>query len=383
MGAMMNFEDLYKKYKSGTASEEEKAYIEAEIKKNELIQGYLEEQVSFDLPEQQAVEIEKEARKVNKAVKLRIKRIIGFSVLLSIVSICTLYFIISPLMNWMFYKPGKDFTINYYVYSELHEPGYFSHLFGEENPESKGFGKYELTIQQTDASKNVTTFQKLDIVRGKVDNKHPGVLFIADDYVDPNTPYQTYHEPKEMLMEEFRRLPETSIVTSSVSFKKAITTSDLVNLMVRYKELDVNWAAVQQVDQHQFGVTGFYPNGGSIAFGKGEERFDIEKYPYLFRDYNNDDVTADFLDTRYKSMLKYMADHEKFIHLFGVAPYNTTSFYKENLEYVEEHGVNIYGLHVSGNVQDIMSLLDEDFVALMNIKDVRLSKLIPSTLNQN
>lgn len=59
----MNFEEIYEKYKAGTATDEEKAFVEAEIEKAKKISSMLDEQPSEPVVEQADDETYKKAKK--------------------------------------------------------------------------------------------------------------------------------------------------------------------------------------------------------------------------------------------------------------------------------------------------------------------------------
>lgn len=107
----MDFKAAFERYQNGTASEEEKEYIEQELEKNELITQYLLEtdgmelNVSASPPNGEATD---GLKKMKKSIKKRNVCLIACAVAVVVCLALFVQFAAKPLLNQMFYDPQKS-----------------------------------------------------------------------------------------------------------------------------------------------------------------------------------------------------------------------------------------------------------------------------------
>ena len=148
----MDFKAAFERFQQGTASEEEKAYIEQELEKNELITQYLLETDGIELnvsappPNGEAPD---ELKKIKQSIKKRNVCLIVSAVAIVVCLALFVQFAAKPLLNQLFYDPQKstyekqtsDFGVCLAAYTELHCPG---KQFYNLTTESTGIGCYDL-----------------------------------------------------------------------------------------------------------------------------------------------------------------------------------------------------------------------------------------------
>lgn len=387
----MKFKDIFSKYINNEANEKEIKYIENEIEKVEIINDYLADKLEDELnlsgnnlsfiDDSPSIKSESDntLKEVKKAINkklLNVGLISGCSVVALLLSA---KFIISPIMNKVYYNPmdnidgsSNRISVDLETLSELHFGGIAnSQVFAE----PLGFGKYDINIIQDDYVHSDNNRHKATLNKNK---------FIADDnfykYIPINIftrgTYPFYQFPSEQDTDDvnkLKNLPDYVNTKVIVSFKEDLSISNVLNTL---KDIDLsnNWIAVRcfPLDTQNPPLTGFVAHGTGAVFS--EEGFDTKKYPYFdlgWADFNNVEITPEILEIHFKSMLRYMADNKEFDKtdiLFS----NSNSFYKEALDYVEKNGVKSYGMIVSGKPSEILKLRENPMVEQIYIDDLFL-----------
>ena len=93
----MKFEELMKKYRAGTATESERAQVENDVEKVQLIEEYLAEREDFPLPEPE--EPAPEVRRLRKAVNRRTRFGALWVVLIVLLLAAAAQFLLFPALN--------------------------------------------------------------------------------------------------------------------------------------------------------------------------------------------------------------------------------------------------------------------------------------------
>lgn len=377
--AHMNFEEVYQKYRAGTASKEEIEYIEKEVQKAELIQEYLMEEMDQQLAEdtylQSTQSRAKEVQTIRKSMKRKIQKIILSAVGASVAIMITIFLIISPLMNIIYYKPDDEFNLLYSIQSELHNPYEHIIVYGKQ-PKSLGFGAYEFPVQKTNPFTLKSTMQTVTFKRNEVRTTDIFPTMFLHHYGDKlvgsgmEQDYRQSEDERDELIKELRKLPSTTEVSTVITFKSELSAKDFLNLISTQREsLTYTWAGVRHVeeDRQEFIKVGFYPEASRILYD--EPPFDINKYPSLTAQRNE---TPAQLEERFKNMLQYMDDHHEFQNTFSLT--DDPLYYKNALIYIEEHGIRIYAVHVNGNIENMIELIQDENTNSVVLLDVLLTK---------
>ena len=125
-------------------------------------------------------------------------------------------------------------------------------------------------------------------------------------------------------------------------------------------------------------LSGFIPepNDQSVT----NDSADKNKYPALqlvdiMMDENNDNkYNMEVVYTKhFISLLKYMVDREKAVKVLDENN-NKMEYYKDTLNYVENNGVNTYGVLVCGEARDLLEFINNEKVKIIEIDNVSPSK---------
>lgn len=384
----MNFRDLIEKYKQGIASEEEIEIIEQEIEKFEVIEEYLDDNIELDFisPVESTVDTN-DSGEIQKSVNKRLRKVALTSVSIILALLFSIFYILSPLVDNMYYNPNKtsvgdgikDLVYDLRVFTELNLPGY--HLSFPTHAENLGFGKYNVYLGRT---KKLT--QERDIVNMKIER---GRLFSSDKSLYPEhfVYFPTYINPEsfdkesiernnERVMNHLKELNPVSYVAAYLTFERDLTMEELYQLQWDYSVKFI-WAGIRTEAEEEMykTITGF-----SLENNSGVQLYtpDAERYP-AFNYYEWLDGKHTFsnqskaYELHYKSLLKYMIDREKAVLTLEGMP-TKYDYYKSALEYVEENGVNTFGVLVFANPEDLIELVENGTVENFGIDEVMASK---------
>ena len=144
----MKFEELMERYKKGVATDEEKQLVEQELEKHEAIQEYLADiDLNLGTIWNDNEQYKNESTKIIKSVNSKLWRVVFTSIGIMIALIIGIFFIISPLIDSLYYNPLKvtvgdvenDIYFDMQAITELNYPGYtLSNLI---HVDRLGFGK--------------------------------------------------------------------------------------------------------------------------------------------------------------------------------------------------------------------------------------------------
>jgi len=126
-------------------------------------------------------------------------------------------------------------------------------------------------------------------------------------------------------------------------------------------------------------LSGFNPdfNDGSVT----GDSADKNKYPYLqLVDFmTNEDNRGKFdgsmveaYTKHFISLLRYMNDRQKAVKALDYSSVKP-KYYKEALSYVENNGINIYGVLVYGEARELLEFINNE-----NIKSIEINNVLPS-----
>jgi hypothetical protein len=384
----MNFREMFLKYKSGDATPEERAVVEQELEKFEILNEYMAEDTQKSLTDSFSNDIisgSASAVKVKKTINRKFILTAVISVAIVIVTFLFVFFGLSPLMDSLNYQPLKSLQtdmpgemqgppetkllIDTVVFTELHFPGYITY---SADADSLGFGNYDIKLTQWDIFKS--TF---DVYTGKIENgkmKYLASNFFKYPFVNAFHfgvyPFDDFRQNGDNAeVEEIRKLPATAVVKASISFNNDLSLDDLTLLISKYESLNFIWVGVRSCakDVQQLPQLGFEPSGSGIIIE--ENAVDREKYPYLELAWStHNSRSSEILETHFKSLLKYMVDNVDY-PLLG-SPNNV---YPKTLKYVEDNGVKTYGCLVLGNGSDVLALRSNPNVDSIMLDDVKVS----------
>lgn len=401
----MTYRELLELYKAGELELEQRKKIEKDIEKQEAISDYLYEQE--DIPELAGILEEKEQgqddidsefiKLVNHSIRRAFRRL-GITVFIAaVVLVLLIQFCLPNLVSKFYYNPAKnignkDYSTNQMsrdmaVYSELFLPGKRRLSV---QAESKGYGKYNITVNQTSSFTGTMTDVSGEIVRGKLRYydtnilKKPVINVFAysnllvkeGNTLEENIEYtKKYFKikdneevnmcaagTKEDSLETLKSLDSQKMYIGYVSLNKVMSYEDFKKYIDKQDVSEV-WCAVQGLDEN----IGFVCN----PFYTTAIEWDNKKYPNLLPGcdpdkMNNDDewdtMEKNFLKESYArqhfiSLLNYLADQKQFLAMMeknnsGYTPERL----RETASYIKKNGLKIYGFATIADKDTLLKL---------------------------
>lgn len=411
----MNFKDLLDRYKKGIASEEEKKLVEQELEKYEAIENYLTESLDVEFlgrEELTSIDVDlKETTQLKKSVNKRLRKVIFISVAMVVLLYFVIFYVISGIVDLVYYNPiattqsedkaypFPDFYYDMQAYVSLNMPGYsfLTSIVHEQN----GFGKYELRYFLRNLFTNDETSYSINLSRGRAYSGMDGIysnnnlfwlwqgfekiqhpLSLNTDEKDTENTSSNVTNLRDEVMKQqndetlryLNELNPLSYISMSIVFHDDLDMEEFYKLNKDYPSLNFKWVGIRTVapgtrwsDNQPMHLIGFNPNFNDEA--SSYNRPDSDKYPFFYLGYSEilngsylseEEFTKAHIkayEKHFYSRLKYLADRNEFVEIFDYNYYKT-DFYKQALAYIDEHGVNSYGVLVYGTAGDFLEQLD-------------------------
>lgn len=74
-------------------------------------------------------------------------------------------------------------------------------------------------------------------------------------------------------------------------------------------------------------------------------------------------------------MLQYMSDRPQFLTAMADVNGISQEYYEELASYVKDHGIQIFGVMIQGNVSQVISFAEQEKVDGVYVEDAKLSAL--------
>lgn len=416
----MNYKNLFNRYKEGKVNDEEKLLVEQEIEKYEAVEEFLTESIDEEICDgwkSSNSEHQEETKKLKKSVSKRLRNVVVTSVLIVIALYLVIFQVLSAVVDKVYYDPSattqsedqeyksSDFCYDMQAYVSLNMPGYSSDSFTFQQP--KGFGKYEVSYSLSDLFSDNEQRYFVNLSRGKLTYAIDGIfsrenrfdIWEGFEKIQYHFPNDTSEDVTTARDEDIERKNETTLqylnelnplsyVSMSIVFDEDLTMEEFYNMKQEHPSLDFKWVGVRTVEpgvqwseNQPMHLVGFNPNYNDEP--SSSRRPDSEKYPlfYLmdFKDYSGLSDT-DFPDKIYesygihfKSRLEYLKNREDFVSMFDYNKFKT-DFYADALKYIDEHGVNTYGVMVFGTAKDFLESIDDIPYDSLHINEVLPTK---------
>lgn len=369
----MRFEEMMQRYKEGNLSDEEKSYVEEEIRKYEIISEYLYEdeihEEDFIKPEGNFItsEVEKDAAFIQKAIR---KAFCKMGVTVCIVTLAIILFCIyglSPLLASFYYKPGKEIgewtnqiSMDWAVYSELTMMG---DRIDDVRVEDEGFGKYKISFYAPNPSPEDIATLSGEVKKGR--------LHLYNKELLKNPPEQNLFEnmggeenAKEILEEMVQSLDEGEAYRGYVRFKEDMEFEDMVRFLTDMEIQYPEWIGIR-TEKERISDLGYAMNQG----GKVLRGWDEKKYPELIsvteegmKSMGADVWDEEWCTTHFRSMLQYMAEQKEFRTMM-----NEKMNFDAMDTYIEENGLNCYGMVIQTNKEELARIINEENIADIDV----------------
>lgn len=386
----MDYRKRFESFRKGELEGGEKAEIENDIERQRVIGDYIDEEIDEGLFEDGGRKegtvggTEENAALINKAVSRKLRKYSACAGAIVLAIAVFLIFGLSPLVDSVYYDPGKKITSNNItrntidlplsVYTELRcaEKKY---NFSDVEPE--GYGKYGVKITLAQDRGNIEKeIYYLTMDKGKFTEKESGWQSnfpetYFQDMASEDSQYNNYDDSADIA--KLEKLPETAVVTACFCFKQYEDLSFINEL--DNNSFHITYVPISISDKNNDG-SGLY-FGYSLKTALTSPRYVddtkyidfLKRYPELdLSEANPVDFPAERLETHFKSMLKYMADEKDLNFALDDDP----KIYSKALDYVEKNGVKAFGAVVSAPVGELLKMRQNSEVKTMNVVDVKL-----------
>ena len=364
---------------------------------------------------------------VNRSIRRAFRRL-GLTVLAAaFVLILFVQFCLPTIVSCFYYNPAenigdKDYAISKMsrdmaVYSEVFLPG---KRRGSVQVEAKGYGNYNITVNQTSSFTGNLTDVSGEITRGKLryyDNNifrkpatnvfvYGSIVGKEENTVEENLKYtRKYFDvkddeeinlcaagSKEQSLETLQELDERKMYIGYVSFAKIMSYVDFKKYVDK-QELAEVWCAVQvaELDKEDGGVVNFQSNIPNIGFVCNPSyntaiKWDDKKYPNLLPGCETQDMgNADEWDDpeenlksesnarqHFVSLLNYLSDQKKFLAMMEKDNSNySTEELKEMASYIKKNGIKVYGFTTIADKKTLLKLSKQNEVYEIYTEEVR------------
>lgn len=400
----MNYHEMLDRLSRGELSRDEAALLEKEIERHEAIEDYLANRLDDeirpepddDTPADMAVQA------IARGVKKRFRRMgmfVFLAVLLTAALCIGIFFAVRVYWQSASYDPNDgvgtsaiynasgQFYIDMRAYLELFCPGY-TLISAEAIPEGGGTYALSATLTDTFTWKNEPWTDTL--VRGKLkagyESLWPYPIGNAFGYREGwiRTGGQTGDAgQRQTYTDELSRLPETTRAAAYYTFTEPLTLEALKTLMDEHPDLTITYAAVKTNDDYRpyTGYTmGFNPYG--MFYLLEYDSFpDPEKYPYYeLSSYSQalEENPAPIWEEHFKTLLRLMRDSSEFRRAMTPLGEGVFGHFEEELTYIEENGVTIYGIYATGQAQAVLELEKSSSIFSFYVDNVMFSSLAKS-----
>ncbi len=405
----MNYKELFNRYKNGAATEEEKQLVEREIEKYEALEEYLsavidEEfgdivQVPATQKHQETQKYDEETAKLKKSVNKRLRKVMLTSVAIVIALFTGIFFVVSPLIDTLYYNPGKtvvgevdnDISFDVYAISELNMPGFSP---SNVSVEKKGFGQYDVMYLYRNVFNDDFYSVRHKIKRGEITSSYGDP--ILNPMVNSNM-FQSIRHPeseaniaerRQAVLNHLRKLNPISYVSAGIIFEHDLSMEELYHLELKYPDIEFEWAGIRTdtPDKHTKDLIGIELIKSKRGSGLlGDERIS-NRYPaffildWLVSSAGSENADSSAVARAYEhhcvSLLEYVVDREDAVNVLEHGR-EKGGFYRSALKYVKEQGVKTYGVLIFAEVGDLLEMVDEESIkgvdfnqALVSRKDI-------------
>ena len=440
----MTYRELLELYKTGELELEQRKKVEKDIERQEAISDYLYEQE--DIPELNDIFEEKAAAEknnkrnddiedidtkfiemVNRSIRRAFRRM-GLTILAAAcVLILFVQFCLPTIVSCFYYNPAKNIGDKDYAISKMsRDMAVYSEVFlpgkrrGSVQVEAKGYGNYNITVNQTSSFTGSLTDVSGDLPRGELryyDNnifKKPATnVFVygsiagkEENTVEENLKYtRKYFDvkddeeinlcaagSKEESLKTLQELDERKMYIGYVSLDKIMSYADFKKYVDKQDLAEV-WCAVQvaELEKEEEGVVNFQSNIPNIGFVCNPSyntaiKWDEKKYPNLLpgcetQDMGNEDEWDDPEENlksesnarqHFVSLLNYLSNQKKFLAMMEKDNSNyTTKELKEMVSYIKKNGIKVYGFTTIADKETLLKLSKQSEVYEIYTEEVR------------
>lgn len=369
----MTFRELLEKYKNHTATPEERKQVEAELEKYNALTEYLLEQ-DVDMEGEDLAGQQEELQKIDRSMKKRGRRIIAIAVVIACVVMGALTAFQPAISKVIWYDPTErsmqefayDIDCHMAVLTELTMP--------EVQMESvmiteKGWGQYDLQVQQREWSSGEYLWEDGTVTRGKIQLKSNVYQYSVINAFSRGTAefgssvMTESAEAKAALAD----LPEYMQMEAYVSLGKDWTMEELENFAAQ-QDGYLGWVGVRisPEDQQLFPLMGFDASDSGYVFNNVDEA-----YPFYELSMHEDVSLTEAWEKHFLALLQYSIDQGDFYARLNQSNDHGNACQMVQ-EYVTKNGVKTYGFLYYGTPAEMRKLLENEDVEGIYVTDYQL-----------
>ena len=368
----MTFKEAMEHYRAGVASEEERQLVEQELEKNRLIAEYLDEAWEGSVAVQPAPA--EEMQQVRKTLRRRNALIVLTSLVLAAALCLGIVYVGIPAAESLYWDPTvtsfdtpwtTDLELMLAAYDELICPETDIVMVGAGK---KGFAAYDVLVQYGDTYRGGDVNFAMGSVEKGVLTLPAGLLRTCPVNIFDRATYPFYEmtsEVEENTYGKLSELPGYVTVVAAVSFPEDKSMAEILEFQESLLDGIVGWTAIRTAPLEEQVL----PLCGMDIFPYGKVRAEInDDYPCF--DIKGADLTAQTLETHFKSLLRFSADMKE---TKEYAQDHWNLHFTGWLDYVEENGIYSYGCYVVGTPETFLALLDSGAASQVWIQDIWIS----------
>lgn len=314
-----------------------------------------------------------EMKQIRKNIRRRNQKNILISVVLALALVLGIVKIGIPQVEKLYWTPGasstgtvSDLEMTLNAYTELFLPGW---NFVNAHHGHTGFAAYDLNITRCHVGRDELDDQEGTLVKNRLgwgagftrDWVSPGLFDRMTDVVGVD------EEEQGPILETLEGMPEYITLEVAVSFAEDLDMAEILKIHSE-NACTIAWVGIRSCSPRA--SMGLYC--GMAPFTNIQVMdAEIEGYPHFYlAPQNTPDPSrqAGVLEQHFKSLLAYSADQldaGRGAQVFG----GDRNYYREVLEYVEEKGIQSYGIVVFGTPQQLRELMKNGKVTQVKIMD--------------
>lgn len=399
----MTFRELLEKYKNGTATEAERALVEAELEKSEAIADYLAEGLeALEEGGEALSHSDAEVKKVKRTVNRRLRRTALWAAAIVLAAVLAVQFAVDPLVASFYYQPNAqtvgqeedpDALFDLIALYSLLLPGQSA---GNVRAKALGFGKYALTYE----TEEWLTGERKQIGRTMEPSEYGRRWWITPTMqggLDLLTMEAVAGMEKDLSGSNYGRekvdylsqLPETSYLSVWVHFPERLNPIGFAQLETAYDgyrmdgTLSFRWAAVRTAEEDQ--LIGYQTPERSYLdpyAAPDRERYPMFSYAQMWEEMTGRGFTeksrAQFVGSAAKehfiTLLSYLADRPEAVEALAGPAANGAYDFAAIRDYVEENGVEICGALVYAQPSALLQMWEDGVIDGISIQQVLPSR---------
>lgn len=375
-----DFKDKLKKYKEGKLSDEESKEIEQELDKLEIYQEFMNKEFN----EIEGKETQREEINYKKMIK-KGKWKARFNIAITAIAIFMVFSIILGIITSVFYNTGTPNRRENYIdaikstiyvtrpnlnFSSVgtSQENYFTMNVEGKLEKQVGDGFYD--VGELDGK---FLFNKVNSDIIQLDS----IESIGFIHPEKNLEYDPQSD-----WEKLEKLHEGTVAEVYVSFDKLYKTDEILE-KIEPSKLNWLWAAVDigdAIPSEMFSNIGFtskpmWREGDGITYTEEtEDTLFGTQVVSESTSYSSVDPygSGKLRDKNFLETLEFLNEYKD---IAGKVDYTLGKNINSIINHIEENGVKIYGMVITGPTKDILKLKEEDYITNMRVKDVKLWNL--------